>query len=72
MESQSCTVELGPKQKQAADGPEDSYGPEMQTYICTGCGGKFFDVGHYFYGVNSVRCTWCSKFPKAKNERKTS
>jgi hypothetical protein len=69
MTAQPITGELGPKQQQAVDGPVDS---EMLTFNCQGCGGRFFDVGHYFYGVNSVRCTWCSKFPKAKNERKTT
>jgi len=67
METQPVTGELGPKQIEAAEGPVDE---EMLTYKCSGCDGRFFDVGHYFYGVNSTRCIWCSKFPKAKNERK--
>jgi len=69
MQSQPVAGELGPKQQEAVDGPVDV---EMQTFQCQGCSGRFFDVGHYFYGVSSVRCTWCSKFPKAKNERKTT
>ena len=70
MEQQAVTGELGPKQTEAVNGPVDSYGPEMLTYECKGCGGRFADVGLYFRDVSSVRCTWCSKFPKAKNERK--
>jgi hypothetical protein len=70
MEQQAVTGELGPKQTEAVNGPVDPYGPEMLTYECKGCGGQFADVGLYFRGVSSVRCTWCSKFPKAKNERK--
>jgi hypothetical protein len=72
MQAQPVTGELEPKQQQAVDGPVDSNEVEMLTFECQGCKGRFFDVGHYFYGVNSVRCTWCSKFPKAKNERKTN
>lgn len=48
----------------------DQNEPEMLTYECRGCGGSFADVGLYFYGTSSTRCIWCSKFPKAKNERK--
>lgn len=70
MEPQPAQGELGTKQLEAANGPVDSYGPEMLTYECKGCGGRFPDVGLYFRGVSSIRCTWCSKFPKAKNERK--
>ena len=70
MEQQAVTGELGPKQTEAVNGPVDPYGPEMLTYECKGCGGRFADVGLYFRGVSSVSCTWCSKFPKAKNERK--
>jgi hypothetical protein len=70
MEQKAVTGELGPKQTEAVNGPVDPYGPEMLTYECKGCGGRFADVGLYFRGVSSVRCTWCSKFPKAKNERK--
>lgn len=69
MKSQSTTKKLEPQQVLAAAGPVDQNTVEMLTYMCKGCGGKFPDMGHYFYGVNSVRCIWCSKFPKAKNER---
>jgi hypothetical protein len=70
MEPQPVASELGPKQQEAVDGPIDQIEVEMLTYECKGCGGRFADVGLYFRGVSSVRCTWCSKFPKAKNERK--
>ena len=70
MQPQSVTGELGPKQQEAVDGPVDQTDVEMLIFECQGCSGKFFDVGHYYYGINSTRCTWCSKFPKVKNERK--
>lgn len=69
MEPQPVTVELGPKQLEAVNGPVDQNDVEMLTYECKGCGGKFADVGLYFRGVSSTKCIWCSKFPKAKNER---
>jgi len=72
MEPQPVTGELEPKQLEAVNGPVDSNEPEMLTYECKGCGGRFADLGLYFRGVSSTRCIWCSKFPKAKNERKIS
>jgi hypothetical protein len=69
MEPQPVSADLGPKQTEALNGPVDPYGPEMLTYECKGCGGRFADVGLYFYGTSSTKCTWCSKFPKAKNKR---
>lgn len=69
MEPQPLTVELGPKQLEAVNGPVDQNDVEMLTYECKGCGGKFADVGLYFSGISSTKCIWCSKFPKAKNER---
>ena len=69
MEPQAVAGMLGPKQTEAVGGPVDQFGPDMLTYECRGCGGRFADVGLYFYGVGSVRCIWCSKFPKAKNVR---
>jgi len=69
MEPQPVTGDLGPQQVLAADGPVDQYGPEMLTYVCAGCSRKFADVGLYFRGVSSTKCTWCSKFPKVKNVR---
>ena len=69
MEPRLVSADLGPKQTEALNGPVDPYGPEMLTYECKGCGGRFADVGLYFYGTSSTKCTWCSKFPKAKNER---
>ena len=70
MNPQPVEGELGPKQQEAIDGPVDQFGPEMLTYECKGCGGRFADLGLYFRGVSSTKCIWCSKFPKAKNERK--
>jgi hypothetical protein len=69
MEPLPATGELGPKQREAVNGPVDQNEPEMLTYECKGCGGRFADLGLYFYGVSSTRCIWCSKFPKAKNVR---
>ena len=69
MEPQAITNSLGPKQQEAATGPIDQIEPEMLTYECKSCSGRFVDLGLYFYGVNSTKCIWCSKFPKAKNVR---
>ncbi len=69
MQAQPVAGELGPKQQQAVDGPVDPFGPEMSTYECKGCGGRFADTGLYFYDVASTHCIWCRKFPKAKNVR---
>jgi len=70
MDARPVTGELASKQQAAITGPVDQNEPEMLTYTCSGCGGQFPDMGHYFYGTSSVRCIWCAKFPKAKNERK--
>jgi len=70
MQPQPVTGELEQKQQQAVDGPVDQNEPEMLIFECKGCSQRFPDTGHYFYGVSSVRCIWCSKFPKDKNERK--
>ena len=72
MEPQPVASELGPKQLEAVNGPVDQNEPEMLTYEGKGCDGRFADLGLYFYGVGSTKCIWCSKFPKAKNERKIS
>jgi hypothetical protein len=69
MEPQPLTVELGPKQLEAVNGPVDQNDVEMLTYECKGCGGKFADVGSYFYDIASTHCIWCRKFPKVKNVR---
>ena len=61
IEARPVSGELGPSQQAAVDGP---WGPAMQTYICAGCKGQFPDMGSYFYGKPSVRCIWCTKFPK--------
>lgn len=62
MTAQPVTGELGPKQQTAADGP--NFGPDMATYVCVGCSRQYFDTGLYYYGINSTRCIWCTKFPK--------
>jgi hypothetical protein len=62
--AQACSEPLGPAQTIAVEGPD--CGPEMFTYVCTGCNQKFPDTGLYFYGVSSTRCIWCTKFPKGK------
>lgn len=64
IEAKPITGELGPAQQIAANGPDT--GPEMFTYICSGCQKKFPDIGLYFYGVSSTKCIWCTKFPKGK------
>lgn len=69
MQTEPITGELGPKQQEAVNGPVDQFGPDMLTYECKGCGGKFADLGLYFYGISSTRCIWCAKFPKEKNVR---
>lgn len=61
MNARPVTGDLGEKQQQAVDGP---YGPPMQKFVCQGCAGIYFDTGLYFYGKSSIRCIWCSKFPK--------
>ena len=63
MVARPLSTVLGPKQQQAVDGP---YGPPMQTYICQSCEKQYPDTGLYFYGKSSVKCIWCTKFPKAK------
>jgi hypothetical protein len=62
MTAQPVTGELGPKQQTSVDGP--NFGPDMATYVCVGCSRQYFDTGLYFYGINSTRCIWCTKFPK--------
>lgn len=47
--------------------PDDAY--PMKTFVCSSCNTKFPDTRLYFYEVVSNKCLWCSKFPKAKNER---
>jgi len=41
----------------------------MSTYICVVCGTKYFDTNLYFYGKESTKCLWCTKFPKQKERR---
>jgi|LakMenEpi03Aug12_release.lakeMendotaPanAssembly.Ray.scaffolds.fasta_scaffold182642_3 hypothetical protein len=65
MTPHAVSHELGPKQLEAVNGPEEA---EISTYQCQACGGKFVDLGLYFYGTSSTKCIWCSKFPKAKKD----
>jgi hypothetical protein len=44
--------------------------PEMKMYVCSGCNIKLFDIKHYFTGVDSIKCMWCTKYPKPKQEPK--
>ena len=37
---------------------------EMTTFTCKSCKKIFPDTGSYFFGKKSVKCLWCSKFPK--------
>jgi hypothetical protein len=69
MQSQPVTGELGPQQIVASDGPN---GPPMQQFTCTVCDNKHFDVKHYFYGVDSIRCMWCLKYNKKRPVVKTA
>lgn len=69
IETRPVTGELGPKQQEAVAGPADQIGPEMSTYVCSSCNQQYPDIGLYFYDVGSVKCIWCTKFPKAKNVR---
>lgn len=62
--AQPCSEQLGPLQEAAVNGPDT--GPEMTTYICKGCHTQFPDTGLYFYGISSIKCIWCAKFPKGK------
>lgn len=55
------TGELGPKQREAVDGPD---GPPIRQFVCVACENKFFDMQHYFNGVESTRCLWCNKYKK--------
>jgi hypothetical protein len=41
----------------------------MTTYVCKGCERKLFDTNLYFYGTESTRCLWCTKYPKKKERR---
>ncbi len=59
LEAHPVTGELGPAQKAALDGPD---GPPIRQFVCTACERKFFDMPHYFYGVESTRCLWCNKY----------
>lgn len=42
---------------------DDDYGPDMLSFICSNCKTKYFDTGHYFTGIKSKKCLWCTKYP---------
>jgi hypothetical protein len=67
MKIRPITGVLGVRQQQILDGP---MGPPMQKFECKGCGRTYFDTGLYFYGTGSVKCTWCTKFPKTNGRKK--
>ena len=41
----------------------------MSTYVCAGCNTKYFDMNLYFYDTVSIKCMWCTKYPKKKERR---
>jgi hypothetical protein len=63
MDACPVTGELDVKQQAAASGPD---GPDMKQFVCTVCDQRHYDVNHYFYGVDSTRCMWCSKYNKKR------
>ena len=69
MDARPVTSELGPQQLIATDGPD---GPEMKQFVCVVCDQRHYDVNHYFYGVDSVRCMWCLKYNKKRPVVKTA
>ena len=60
-EARPVTGELGPAQQAAVDGPD---GPPMRQFVCAACNNRYFDMKHYFYGVESTRCLWCEKYKR--------
>lgn len=56
--------------KPAVESNED-FGPPMTYFVCDSCARQYYDLNNYFYDTKSSRCMWCTKFPKAKNERAT-
>jgi hypothetical protein len=63
MDARPVASDLDPKQQEAAVGPD---GPIMKQFICTVCDQQHYDVNHYFHGVDSTRCMWCSKYNKKR------
>lgn len=49
---------------------DEDYGPPMSYFVCDSCARQYYDINMYFYDTKSSRCLWCTKYPKAKNERK--
>jgi hypothetical protein len=43
--------------------------PELTKYTCKSCDRVYFDTNMYFYGVKSINCLWCTKFPVTKTQR---
>lgn len=68
MQPQPVTDELGPQQTAAIVGPD---GPTIEQFVCSVCDQKHYDINHYFYGVDSTRCMWCTKYNKQKPKIKT-
>jgi hypothetical protein len=64
--TKSVSDVLGPKQQEAVDGPD---GPPMYTFVCATCEKQYPDTNRYFYGIESTRCMWCTKFPKKQKAR---
>ena len=60
---------LSEKVKNQKASKESELDIPMSTYVCTGCGRKLFDMNLYFYGKESTKCLWCTKFPKQKEKR---
>jgi hypothetical protein len=63
MDARPVAGDLDPKQQEAVNGPN---GPDMKQFVCTVCDQRHYDVNHYFYGVDSTRCMWCSKYNKKR------
>jgi hypothetical protein len=61
IEAKPISEPLGPKQEEALLGPVD-----MVYFVCSGCNRKYLDTGLYFFNKQSVKCLWCTKFPKIK------
>ena len=69
MQPQPVTGDLGLQQTAATDGPN---GPPMKQFVCAVCDQRHYDMNHYFYGVDSVRCMWCNKYNKKRPVVKTA
>jgi len=54
-----------PRTKKVAE-PEDI---EMKKFTCVSCSKEYFDMNLYFKDTPSIKCLWCSKFPKPKGRK---